>query len=225
MARAGRGAGAPDLIRLPWEQSACLSNIFSRCLGQRRSPTPRIREVRCGSDQYGRGKHDFKFGCSVSAELAQPPGIRSCNEGGRWELCRDSRGAAHLVAEREQLRNDLAESDWAVTMQELRDKMYRAQDGDLIFRSPWRREHDVDFMACTTVVLEIKLPTASGAEDDSGEAEIRMVRLYFTEPQQIPEVLVALHLAWKPGGREGLKVQDDQALLAQARADEHCDRE
>lgn len=75
---------------------------------------------------------------------------------------------------------------------------------------------DVMQMSVAPNVLEMRLVDR---HDDDGERH--HVRLYFTEPDHVPEQLLALKVAWKHPGRIGLEEQNGHAREASKRADDH----
>lgn len=146
--------------------------------------------------------------------LAQPPGVRSCRDGGKWEVCRNERGANYWMGEVEALKAALTEVEFALSQQELRQKMAAAMEGELTYGSG--AEFDVEQMASAPDVLEIRLDTRTGDNDQT-----MMIRLYFSEPEELPGRLVALMLAWKRPGPIGVDLQTKQAQVASRRLNEH----
>lgn len=142
--------------------------------------------------------------------LAKPPGVRSCKEGGKWELCRDSRGALHLMTEVASLEVALGPHIQSVVKAELYQKMKRAEAGALLYGSG--PEFDVEHMAATADVLELRLLDRTGEVGAEEAEETFHLRLFFSEPDEVPKTLAGLGLLWKRPGPVGL---DDQTLAAQ----------
>jgi hypothetical protein len=101
--------------------------------------------------------------------------------------------------------------------QELKDKMRRAMDGQLKY-GPRRIGGDVEHMLVTRDVLELRLNAYPG---DDGT---HVVRLYFSEPEELPSEMVTLYLTWKIPGPTVKEEQDAQAVMASKRLQEHCAR-
>jgi hypothetical protein len=141
--------------------------------------------------------------------LAQPPGVRATRDGGEWEICRDGRGATWMMRELEALCGRLGDHQAAMLRAELRDKMKRAAQGTLTYGSG--RNGDVELMAATRDVLELRLTSRSGADGDSMH-----IRLFFSEPDETPALLCALMLleaTWPrgPGGTDCTGVDREPA--------------
>ena len=147
-------------------------------------------------------------------KLAQPPGVRSCRDGGKWAFCRNAaNGGNYVMVEIGNLENALAPADGQLIRQELLVKMRRAEDGALDYGSG-AVGGDVELMGIAPTVLELRLTSRRG---DDGTLHIR---LYFTEPEERDGLLLALKLAWKRPGRLGLEEQNGHAQIAERRADE-----
>lgn len=153
--------------------------------------------------------------------LAQPPGIRSCREGGEWEDAHspgDPR-QPYVRYEMDQFKALMPEGEYFLLAKEIVEMMKDAKAGALNFvqREPsGRRQGDVDQMAVAPTVLELRFDTTTGAQDGS-----RIVRLYFTEPVELPGSLVARKLASKYPDDAGLDEQSAQAREAAIRGDQH----
>lgn len=105
----------------------------------------------------------------------------------------------------------------ALVKAELRDKMARATRGELTYgRGP---AADVEKIAATNDVLELRLTSRSG---DPGTKVL--LRLFFSEPAELPGVMCALMLYWKRPGPIDLSDQTEQAKLASRRLHEHLNR-
>lgn len=150
-----------------------------------------------------------------------PPGVRSCHRGGIWEFAADAEGAVYVKAELARIVAVMAESDRDLLVAELFERMEDAQAGDLDFvkMDQGKRFGDVDQMAVSPDVLELRFSTTTGAGDGQ-----RKVRLYFGEPEVLPHALVALKLASKYPDEAGLAEQDQHARMASVRGDRHVDR-
>jgi hypothetical protein len=148
-------------------------------------------------------------------KLAQPPGVRSCRDGGKWDFCRNAaNGGNYVMVEIGHLENALAPADGQLIRQELLVKMRRAQDGVLDY-GPAAVGGDVELMGIAPTVLELRLSSRRG------EDGVLHIRMYFTEPEERDSVLLALKLAWKRPGPLGLEEQNGHARNAARRADEH----
>lgn len=113
------------------------------------------------------------------------------------------------MVEWEALLGAMAEADRELMRQELYGLMKRAQAGDLTYG----RSEDVDKMVCVDVVLELRLDTDTGDRDGN-----RHVRLYFTEPEHVDGLMLALKLGAKMPGPMGLDEQNGHAREAERRA-------
>lgn len=151
--------------------------------------------------------------------LADPPGARSCRDGGDWELARDERGTSRLYTDLEELLGPLAESEKAVLVEDIRQKMKRATIGKLTYGRG--RAFDVDRIESTHCVLEIRV-IDHACPTGGVELVQRHTRVYFTEPAELPRCLLFLSLKSKCPGPEGVAEQNTHAALAQRLADEHC---
>lgn len=163
----------------------------------------------------------------------QPHGARSCGRGGSWSHALDVNEMPHLGLE---LSTVLAECVGDVQKVNLKaevfEKMHAATRGDLTLVTTTPdgvRAGDVDFMECTSCVLEIRLDSHTGEDEpDEGaddaiddRAGRRLVRLYFAEPEKDPGVLLSLLMHSKAPGPYGLDEQTTAAKAADRRAEEH----
>lgn len=152
--------------------------------------------------------------------LEQPPGVRSCRDGGTWDLAQTNTDPArgYVTVELTQLKSVMPPGEYTLLTAEIVRMMEDAQAGDLDFvtNTGGRRVGDVDQMAVAPTVLELRLQTTTGTRD--GE---RIVRLYFTEPAELPDALVALKLASKYPGELGLEEQSAHAREAAVRGDDY----
>lgn len=156
--------------------------------------------------------------------LADPPGVRSCRDGGSWEMGRDRLGGQCFVADLDRLKAAMPESARVSWAEDIRTKMKRAERGECTF-GPTRQD-DVDQMACAPIVLELRVDDYFGVDPDDpdGEPHQRHTRLYFTEPADEPEQLLLLSLISKCPGPVGLDEQNEHAYRARDRAYEHRER-
>lgn len=146
--------------------------------------------------------------------LAQPPGVRSCRDGGTFDFCRSaSTGGNYVMTEFERLASALASADLELTRQEMFVKLHRAEGGHLDFGTA-AESADVTQMEIAPTVLELRLTTRRGEGGDM------LIRLYFTEPEERDHTLLGLKLGWKRPGPLGLEEQNRHARCAARRADE-----
>lgn len=150
--------------------------------------------------------------------LAQPPGVRSCSEGGEWTLCRDARGVRWVFSEFTGLEQRLGEMEIRMVRAELRDKMKRATEGDLGYGPG--PDGEVEHMAVTQDVLELRLSSRSGDIDEDGVEDTLHIRMFFSEPVELPGQMCTLMLYWKRPGEIDLEDQTDCARRASRRLDE-----
>lgn len=147
--------------------------------------------------------------------LAEPPGVRSCRDGGEWTWCRASGGRPHVLLEVEELKKRIkTDVERNAMVAELADRMRLAEQGDLKYDEG--EGGDVVQMEVAKRVLEVRLPDR---HDEDGERH--HVRMYFTEPAHVDRQLLALKLAWKHPGEIGLEEQNQHAIEASNRADNH----
>ncbi|UJP39366.1 hypothetical protein [Cellulomonas palmilytica] len=154
----------------------------------------------------------------VAVSSGEPP-TRSCRQmdgragtGGTWSHCRgrSPRSLNYWIAELNALMSACSTADGRTLKAELRRLMQRAEQGDLRFG----RGQDVDRMVTAKTVLEIRARRNVGITvgDDTGD---RVVRLYFSEPEHAPDMLLAAKLGWKHP--EGKTEQNEHAAEAAAR--------
>lgn len=142
--------------------------------------------------------------------LIQPPGCRSCRDGGTWDWVRLPGGGNPFRHEYDSFREWLPEFDRPAFEAEVLTFMRLAAQGQLTFG----KKRMVDRLSNTRDVLEIRLNDWAGARPGK-----RKVRLYFTEPAERDGMLLALKFAWKAPGPMALEEQDAHAREAQARYD------
>jgi hypothetical protein len=128
------------------------------------------------------------------------------------------------MIELQELLDCLPETERVSLREDIRTKMNRAERGELTFGSG--RDYEVDQIVSTRIVLEIRVIDHSSWDDGDPEQEPlkRHTRLYFTEPDHLPDCLLALGVASKCPGPEGLEEQNRQARTVAQRAEQHCAR-
>lgn len=136
--------------------------------------------------------------------LEQPPGNRSCKTGGTWEKCHVSPDwSAGLEAVKVMSRSD---DDFRLLKREIDRFMKAAQRGDLVYG----KDADVYRMATASLILELRFDRRVEYPDGR-----RAVRLYFSEPDLEPGVLLAVKIGAKPTTVGGLDLQNEHAAEAQ----------
>lgn len=88
----------------------------------------------------------------------------------------------------------------------------RAMQGQLVYG-----KHD-DVYACSSGDLILEMRFDQRVQYPDG---LRAVRLYFSEPDSLPGVLLSAKLAAKPATRAGLDLQDEHIEEAQLRVEKH----
>lgn len=145
-------------------------------------------------------------------KLAEPHGVRSCKEGGQWEQCRES---ATFAAEQAAIKQvSRSEMDFRLLRREIASRMAAAMEGRLIFGD----RADVSKTRRSDYVLELRFDQRLQYPN-----EVRAVRLYFSEPDVLPQTMLIAKLAAKPASREGLDMQDDHIDEADLRVRKHFD--
>ncbi|WP_455135260.1 hypothetical protein [Schaalia cardiffensis] len=149
--------------------------------------------------------------------LTQPPGIRSCKNGGTWEHAKPYLdGKPYIIDSLRKIRArlNMTDADWALLVAELNHLLKRAEVGNLNFDDTQRKG-----VVCQTGrhpdILEARLSRSLGVGEDH-----RLLRLYFTEPDLRPEMLLSLNLRDKDEGEGGLTEQDQHIDEAQHRFDQ-----
>jgi hypothetical protein len=150
--------------------------------------------------------------------LADPPGVRSCRDGGEWTICRSETGAKWMFAEFTGLEQRLGANETAMVRAELRNMMHRAMDGQLSYGPG--PEGQVEQMTATSDVLEMRLSSRSGEVSEDGEEDTLHLRMFFSEPESVPNGMCALMLYWKRPGQVDLADQTASARVASRRLDE-----
>jgi len=148
--------------------------------------------------------------------LAQPPGCRSTTAylGGSWDFVRIDGGRLHFLTELENICAILpSDLDRSIFRSEFKRLLKRAETGKLTLTVD-DIKGDVDLMQSQTDVLEIRMMTRR-----STSGEDLLIRMYFSEPDTHPDLLLGLLLTWKSPGPIGLEEQDVHAAEAQRRCD------
>jgi hypothetical protein len=145
--------------------------------------------------------------------LAQPPGVRATRTGGEWKFIRGPapRSCNYFIEEYEQFLLQCSEAERFLIKDEIASLMRSAEAGRCTFGRG--RGYDVDFMTCTTLVLELRLMTVPKR---SAWGPVHL-RIYFTEPEHDPGSFYIAKFAWKIGGALGLKEQTKHATEAERR--------
>lgn len=146
------------------------------------------------------------------SEGADVPGVklaspgRSYDLGGTWCACDDP---PTWEKEREALRVlSRSGDDYRLFLREFDRFRRRAEHGDLEYG------HDRDVWRSGRAYLVLELRYGQRLEYPDGT---RAVRLYFSEPDAIPDAMVAAKLAAKPATEAGLDLQDEHMDEAQLR--------
>lgn len=138
----------------------------------------------------------------LPVRIEQPPGARACNKHPHyeWLFARDQRGAAPFYEDLNFLKRRFpTEHSHDVYLEMVHKHMKLAEEGRLA-------EELVEKMAVAPDVLEIRMPKwmFTGGQ--------MLVRLYFSEPVELPQTLVGLRLKTKRPGPLGL---DEQTQIAE----------
>ena len=98
--------------------------------------------------------------------------------------------------------------DFRLLKRELKGCFRRAEEGDLGYgkTSDVFRSQSADLVLEMRFRQRLQLPRGS-----------RVIRLYFSEPAHMPQMLLAAHLAGKPSSDHGLELQTEQMGEAQLR--------
>lgn len=154
--------------------------------------------------------------------LARPRGTRSCandvnreapSEVFEWVSVEDFDQKAYAEAMKDDFHSRFSNSARATAWARFTDKLERATKGDLRFGSGNRK--DVDYMRCTSDVLELKWSNLPPDSEEQG----MWLRLYFSEPVGLPGTLLRLNLQLKY--KNSPTEQDADALCAQQRLEKH----
>lgn len=145
--------------------------------------------------------------------LATPHGQRSCGVGGTWSICHSKPAWSAQLAAVQQLT--LNQDDFRLLKRELARLWKLAETGDL----EYGKDKDVNKMQTGDMVLEMRFRHHVGYPEGK-----RAVRLYFTEPDHEPDVMLAVSLGAKPATEAGLDLQNDHIAEAQARIVDHFTR-
>ena len=142
--------------------------------------------------------------------LAKPLGARSCGDGGRWEQCHSVPTWRAQLAAVQSICD--TPDDFRLLKAELRRLLRAAKRGDL----EYGKAADVYKMQSADLVLELRF-----RQRIEYPAGTRAVRLYFSEPDHEPDVMLAVSLAAKPASEEGLDLQNEHIAEAQTRLQDH----
>jgi hypothetical protein len=146
--------------------------------------------------------------------LELPLGARSCgghgrNRGGLWEAC----DATNLPAERAVIEvMSRSKDDAKLLRREMLTSMRLAEQGRLTYGK------EADVYACSSADLVLEMRFDHRVQYPDG---VRAVRLYFSEPDNMPGVLLSAKLGAKPATPQGLDLQDEHMADAQARVEKH----
>lgn len=151
--------------------------------------------------------------------LATPVAVRSTKIGGTWEYCPHPRTRQpYFTAELGLLRTRLADVDRFLLAEELNRLLGCAERGECTYGHD--RECDVEQMVTQRNVLELRFDRRASVSKREGTIE---VRLYFTEPVELPDTLLELLFAWKHPGPHSTAQQNQHAKKASDRARMHVD--
>lgn len=143
--------------------------------------------------------------------LAQPPGCRSTSRsgsagsGGSWLDCNDQHGGGIVKVQLAHLLERLASSDRDLLRVEIGRGLRRARLGELTYGKT-RKEGEVCEADCVETVLELRLDDRNMSDEDGSEQE-RCIRLYYSEPEHLDDVLLLVSLRHKAPGVMGLEEQ------------------
>ncbi|MEV8029148.1 hypothetical protein [Cellulosimicrobium funkei] len=146
--------------------------------------------------------------------LEMPHGNRSCGTGGTWAKCHANPDwEAGLAAVKVMARSD---DDFRMLSREIDRFLKAAERGDLTYG----KSEDVYRMTTAPLILELRFERRVEYPDGR-----RAVRLYFSEPDVDPGVLLAVKLGAKPATAGGLDLQNDHAAEAQDHVLNHYERQ
>lgn len=152
---------------------------------------------------------DVRGGGPRRVNLVRPLGDRSCNTGGTWESCH----SANIDGEERAISTiSRSDNDARLLRREMKTRLELAVNGRLNYGK------DLDVYCCDVadLVLELRFDTRVQYPDG-----VRAVRLYFSEPDSEPGLLLAARLAAKPATVQGLSLQDEHMREAQLRVERH----
>lgn len=142
--------------------------------------------------------------------IEQPPGVRACRDGGRWEPCD---GAIPWGREVEAIRTvSRSPQDFALLKREIARYLLAATQGGLTYGP----QGEVVQMNRARSVLELRFHQRVQYPDGA-----RVVRLYYSEPTALPGVLLSAKVGAKPATQEGLDLQDEHIEEALVRIRHH----
>jgi len=150
-------------------------------------------------------------------KLVFPHGDRSCKTGGVWEPCA---GAPPYSTEMDAITTiSRSPGDTRLLRSELKRSMERATAGDLHYgrdREVTRVGRRGLILGRDGLVLEFRF--RQRVQYPNGK---RAVRLYFSEPDTLSDVLLLASVAAKPASKSGLELQDEHIEEAQLRIERH----
>lgn len=159
---------------------------------------------------------------------AQPPGYRSCFDltdgetpgpGGTWSDCADLAAEGGRRARMATVLADLPPVVRNFLLGRLATLLSRAERGELNLERA-----NVPGSVCPMQVTGERVLELRFEEQIRTDGTTQLTRLYFSEPDVDPDVLLALHLDWKRPGSAGVQDQDLHAVEAERRLDAHYNR-
>ncbi|MDO5064979.1 MAG: hypothetical protein Q4E00_08325 [Actinomyces bowdenii] len=139
-------------------------------------------------------------------------GARSCRLGGNWRHAADERNRAYLTKEMAELRaRSISTDEWQMLLAEVASLLDDAMAGELNFDTTYTKGV-VCKAASASDVLEARLDLTVNLD-----GERRLLRLYFSEPDDEDGLLLSLSFRHKRGGPLGLEEQDEHIREAQER--------
>ena len=162
-------------------------------------------------------------------------GLRSCQQdgetigevapgdGGKWWTLLCDSGRKRFTEEVSALRSTCSGSEWPLLVADLSRLLEDAEGGLLVFDTTNTRGEvcrprglksceDDKTRLDVQEVLELRIERTFNLDERR-----RHLRLYYSEPNDRPEMLLHLHLAHKAGSADGLAEQDCQIIEAQRR--------
>lgn len=146
--------------------------------------------------------------------LEQPPGIRSCRNGGTWEHAREkSTQRIHFIEDLKAYKSNsgISQNEWELLLAELRALLQAAERGDLNFDSTNQKGIVCQCMSAPDV-LEMRIQATINFD-----GSIRQARLYFAEPEVAAHQLISLSLQFKQSSTLGLAEQNQHMAAANQR--------
>lgn len=141
-------------------------------------------------------------------------GARSCHLGGHWRHVSDRSGRPYLTKAMSELRaGSITDDEWQMLLAEMDALLKDAEAGRLNFDTTYTKGV-VCRAASASDVLEARLDLTVTLD-----GERRLLRLYFSEPDDEEDLLLSLSFRHKRSGRLGLAEQDGHIAEAQERFD------